>query len=239
MRGTILLLGLGGLAALPAFSGSCSLTSSQCLSGLVGSKVTVPISANFQNLSPGTLDTLTLTGVSFNGDVASSGTFSLTQGQGPVSANLSNVGFASGTTTVTVGMTFKFSGPDALNPTIGATVTGGTLSGPVSSSIKLNTVTITEVVSLTPTGTLFSLTNLFEVNQRDPGSIQQIASKTGGQYFAVSGTPLFNPDDLAPLSAPEPLSMALVGLSLVGGAALTMRHRRRLATAKAQDAQGQ
>jgi hypothetical protein len=231
MKRFLLLLGLGGIAALPALPGTCSTSSSQCYAALTSSRLPSPVSANFLSLQANQApDTLTLTGITFNGNVAKAGSYSLTKGPTSIDANLSNISFAAGTTTVTVGMTFAFSGPDVLSSVVGATATEGTV-GHVSVSTKPNQITISEVVTL-DSDHLFSLSNLFEIN-RSPvvATNSMVVSKTGQRLLVESGKPLFNPNALmAPQAitvAPEPISMALVGFALVGGASWSIRQRRK------------
>ncbi len=226
MKRLVILLGLGGLAALPAMPGSCSLSNSACLSGMMGSKNPIPITADFMSPSPGVLDTLTITGITFNGNVVDSGTFSLVQsptaGMNTVAADFSDIGFSSTTQTVTIGMTFTFTGPDTLSSNIGISLTDAILGGPVSVTGNISPISISEVVTISPGESLFSLTNLFEITPGDPAMVQ---SKMGGQQFNALGQPLFNPNSV--MIAPEPMSLALVGMGLVGGASFAMRRRRR------------
>lgn len=229
MKRFLLLLGVGGLAALPALSASCSLTSTQCLSGLSGSsRMPVPVSANFTSITQNQIDTLTLTGITFNNNVVKGGTVSLTTNGSYVDAVLKNVAFASGTTTVTVGMTFSYAGADTLFPGLKTNITEGTLDGSARLSKSLNQISISEVVTLDPTGSLFSLTNMFEIQHHAPGT-GTVMNRAGAVLYDAYGIPLFNPNEFNPnvATTPEPISIALVGLGLMGGALAFRRHRRK------------
>lgn len=216
MKRYCLLLVLGGLAALPAMASTCYFSNTNCQAGGFYN-----FSGTISGGTAGKVDTITVGAITFteNGNVlpTASEPGSLTVTPTGTTANqnglvtISGLNFPSSPVIVTIDFSFTSTGTDTLN---------------------LNNLTVTSNSSLISAGMISA--GQFYLSE----SVSNLTSVT--DYFSVSKTvvnpppvnpppvnpPPVNPND-EPSTAPEPVSLALVGLSLVGGAGFTLRRRKK------------